>query len=68
MKKFYDLKFSGNNEWSEASIAPLHGYIIDDVMMNDNLNLLILSQYMKEILKSLVKYNVIFFFIFYLIN
>lgn len=23
MKKFHDLKFSGNNEWSEASIAPL---------------------------------------------
>lgn len=44
MNKFHDLKFSGNNEWSEASIAPFDGYIIDDGMMNDNLDLLILSQ------------------------
>ena len=45
LNKFSDLKFSGNKEWSKASIAPFHGCIIKDEMENENLDLLIVSQY-----------------------
>ena len=43
--RFSDLKFSGNKEWLDASIAPFHGCMIDDGIGNNNLNLLVAPQY-----------------------
>ena len=48
MNNYWDLKFSGNKEWSEASIAPFHGCIIDDGIGNDDLDFFRVPQYRRN--------------------
>lgn len=42
---FFNIKFSGKNEWSESEYSHFSSIADDEDVKNDNLNLLIVPQY-----------------------